>query len=182
MKFLSPESALYLYESTICPCMEYCCHVGAGAPNCYLELLDKLQKWICRTCCFSWTIGSLSKCVQLRFFQLKFFFNFFYRYYLVDVLQNCLDWFHFLFFRGRSTRYSDRLHDFSVTIPRCYKNVYVNNFFRTARLWNSLPIKCFLLTYDINGFKSRIKRHLLTVDSFWRDFLYALIFLCFFFL
>ena len=24
------------------------------------------------------------------------------------------------FSRGRSTRYSDRLHDFSVTIPRCY--------------------------------------------------------------
>ena len=49
MKFLSPEVALYLYKSTICPCMEYCCHVWAGAPNCYLELLDKLQKRICRT-------------------------------------------------------------------------------------------------------------------------------------
>ena len=49
MKFLSPEVALYLYKSTIQPCMEYCCHVWAGAPSCYLELLDKLQKWICRT-------------------------------------------------------------------------------------------------------------------------------------
>ena len=29
--------------------MEYCCHVWAGAPSCYLELLDKLQKWICMT-------------------------------------------------------------------------------------------------------------------------------------
>ena len=29
--------------------MEYCCHVWAGAPSCYLELLDKLQKRICRT-------------------------------------------------------------------------------------------------------------------------------------
>ena len=48
MKFLSPEVALYLYKSTICPCMEYCCHVWAGAPSCYLELLDKLQKQICR--------------------------------------------------------------------------------------------------------------------------------------
>ena len=48
MKFLSPEVALYLYKSTICPCMEYCCHVWAGAPICYLELLDKLQKQICR--------------------------------------------------------------------------------------------------------------------------------------
>ena len=27
MKFLSPEGALYLYKSTIQPCMEYCCHV-----------------------------------------------------------------------------------------------------------------------------------------------------------
>ena len=40
MKFLSPEVALYLYKSTIHPCMEYCCHVWAGAPSCYLELLD----------------------------------------------------------------------------------------------------------------------------------------------
>ena len=41
MKFLSPEVALYLYKSTIRPCVEYCCHVWAGAPSCYLELLDK---------------------------------------------------------------------------------------------------------------------------------------------
>ena len=43
MMFLSPEVALYLYKSTIRLCMEYCCHVWAGAPSCYLELLDKLQ-------------------------------------------------------------------------------------------------------------------------------------------
>ena len=49
MKFLSPEVPLYLYKSTIRPCMEYCCHVWAGARSCYLELLDKLQKRICRT-------------------------------------------------------------------------------------------------------------------------------------
>ena len=49
MKILSPEVAQYLFKSTICPCMEYCCHVWAGAPSCYLELLDKLQKRICRT-------------------------------------------------------------------------------------------------------------------------------------
>ena len=49
MKFLSPEVALYLCKSTIYPCMEYCCHVWAGAPSYYLELLDKLQKRICRT-------------------------------------------------------------------------------------------------------------------------------------
>ena len=47
-KFLSPDVALHLYKSTIHPCMDYCCHICAGAPSCYLEL-DKLQKRICRT-------------------------------------------------------------------------------------------------------------------------------------
>ena len=49
MEFLSPEVALYLYKSTIQPCMEYCCHTWDGAPSCYLDLLDKLQKRIGRT-------------------------------------------------------------------------------------------------------------------------------------
>ena len=48
-EFLSLEVAPYLYKSTIWSCMEYCCHVWAGAPNCYLELLDKLQKQTRRT-------------------------------------------------------------------------------------------------------------------------------------
>ena len=34
------------------------------------------------------------------------------------------------------------------------------------KLWNSLLIKCFPLTYDLSGFKSRINRYLLTVGSF----------------
>ena len=44
---------------------------------------------------------------------------------------------------GRSTRYCDRLHDFSVTIARCYKDVYVNSFFLAQLdsgilcLWNA---------------------------------------------
>ena len=51
--FLSPEVALYLYKSIIRPCMEYCCHVWAGALICYFELLDKLQDFRSFTCCFS---------------------------------------------------------------------------------------------------------------------------------
>ena len=38
--------------------------------------------------------------------------------------------------------------------------------FLTQLLWNSLPIECFPLTYNLNGFNSRINRHLLTVGSF----------------
>ena len=70
MKFLSPEVALHLYKSTIRPCMEYCCHVWAGAPNCYLELLDKLQKRIHRTVSPSLaaSLEPLAKCGQLKSF------------------------------------------------------------------------------------------------------------------
>ena len=48
MEFISHEVALYLYKSTIPLCMEYYCHVWAGAPSCYLDFLDKLQILICR--------------------------------------------------------------------------------------------------------------------------------------
>ena len=49
MKFHSSEVALYLYESNIRPCIEYSCH---GAPNCYLTMLDELQKWYLRMLAF----------------------------------------------------------------------------------------------------------------------------------
>ena len=48
IKYLSPEVALCI-SINLLPCMDYCCHFWAGAPMCYLELLDKLQKQICRT-------------------------------------------------------------------------------------------------------------------------------------
>ena len=44
MKFLSPEFAFCLNKSTIHPFMEYFCHISAGDPSRYLELLGKLQK------------------------------------------------------------------------------------------------------------------------------------------
>ena len=91
----------------------------------------------------------------------------FYRYYIGRCSSELAQLVPLSFSRGRSTCFSDRLHDFSVTITRCYKDVYVKSFFpRTAKLWDSLPIECFHLTYDLRGFNSRINRHPLTVGSF----------------
>ena len=155
MKFLSPEVALYLCKSTIRPCMEYCCQAWPGTPSCYLEMLDKIQKRICKT------VGpSLNAYHRRNVASLSLF----YRCYFGRCSSELAQLVPLPFSRGRSTRYSDRLHDFSVTIPRCYKSVYFNSFFpHTARLWNSLPIECFPLTYNLNDFKSRINVHLLTV-------------------
>ena len=163
MKFLSPEVALYLYKSTIRPCMEYCCQVWAGAPSCYLDLLDKLQKRISRI------VGPLlaASLEHLAHRRNVASLSLFYRYYFGRCSSELAQLVPLPFSRGRSTRYSDRLHDFSVTIPRCYKDVYVSSFFpRIAKLWNSLRIECFPLTYDFSGFKFRINRHLLAVGSF----------------
>ena len=154
---------MYLYKSTIRICMEYCCHVWAGAPSCYFELLDKLQKRMCRI------VGpSLATSLELLAYRRNLTsLSLFYRYYFGKCSSELPQLVPLPFSRGRSTRYSDRLHDFCGTIPRCYKDVYVNSFFpRTPSLWNSLPIECFPLTYSLNGFKSRINRPLLTVGSF----------------
>ena len=77
MTFLSPEVVLYLYISTISPCMKYCCHVWAGAPSCYFELLDKIQKPICRA------IGSslAASFEPLAHRQNVASLNLYYRYY-----------------------------------------------------------------------------------------------------
>ena len=34
MKFLFPEVVLYLYKSTVRPCIKCCCHDWSGAPEC----------------------------------------------------------------------------------------------------------------------------------------------------
>ena len=163
MKFLSPEVALYLYKSTIWPCMEYCCHDWAGAPSCYLELLDKLQEWLCRTVGPSFAASLEPLAHRRNVASLRIFC----RYYCSRCSSELAQLVPVPYSQKRSTHYSDRLRDFSVTIPRCYKDVYVNSFFpRTARLWNSLPIESLPLTYDLSGFKSRINRCLLTVGCF----------------
>ena len=132
MKFLSPEVALYLYKSTVCPCIKCCCHIWAGAPCCYLELLDKLQKRICRTVCPSLaaSLEPLAHCQNVASLSL------FYRYYFGSCSSELAQLVPLPSSRMRSTCYSDRFHDFAATIPKRYKDVSVNGFFpRTARIF-----------------------------------------------
>ena len=116
MKFISPEVALYLYKFTIYPCMEYCCHVWAGAPGCYLELLEKLQKLICRTVGpgLAASLEPLGHCRNVASLNLL------YRYFFGRCSSELAQQVPLPFSPGRSICYSDRLHVFSVTIPRCY--------------------------------------------------------------
>ena len=100
-----------------------------------LDLLDKLQKRICGIVgpSLATSIEPLAHCRNVASLSL------FYRYYFGRCSSELAQLVPLPFSRGRFTRYSDRLHDFSVTILRCYKDVYVNSFFPlTARLLNFL--------------------------------------------
>ena len=110
MKFFSPKVALYLCKSTIHPSTEYCCHVWAGAPGCFLELLDKLQKQICRS------VGpSLAASLELLAHHRNVAnLSLFYRYYFGRCFSELVQMVPLPFSRGRSTRYSDR---FMIDLP-----------------------------------------------------------------
>ena len=143
--------------------MEYCCHIWADASSSFLELLDKLQKSRCSTVSpsLSTSLEPLAHCRRVASL------GYFYRYYFGRCSSEQAQLVLLPFSWGRSTSYSDRSHDFSVTIPRCWDYVYINSFFScTIRIWNCLPVECFPLTYDLNGFKSIINGHLLVVGSF----------------
>ena len=138
MKFLSREVALYLYKSIIRPCMKYCCHLWAGAPNCYLELLEKLQKRICRAVGLS-LAGSLEPLVSR---QNVACLSLFYRYFFGRFSSGLAQLVPLPYSRGRSTHYSDTFHDFSVSIPRCYKDFSIVSFLAQLDsgiicLWNA---------------------------------------------
>ena len=84
--------------------MEYFCHIWVGAPCCYLELLVKLQKRICRT--FD---SSLAASFQhLAHCQNAATLSLFYRYCFGICLSELVP---LPYSRGRSTRYSDWLLD-----------------------------------------------------------------------
>ena len=86
--------------------MEYCCHVWAGAPSCCLELLYKLQKRICMT------VGpSLAASLELLAYRRNVpALSLFYRHYFGRCLSELAKLAPLPYSRGRSTRYSDRLH------------------------------------------------------------------------
>ena len=114
---LGPGVALYLYKFIIRSCMEYCyhCHIWAGAPSSYLELLGKQQKQIYRT------VGYVGPLVHRRNGANL---SLFYTYYFGNWL-NC---FHFFIVDGGLLVV---LIDCMILMSPflCYEDVYVNSFF-----------------------------------------------------
>ena len=87
-----------MYKLTIRPCMEYCCHVWASAPSCYLELLDKLKNG--NACTVGLLIASSLEPLGHRRNVISLSLDYVYEYYLVDVHLERLNWLHFILLEG----------------------------------------------------------------------------------
>ena len=90
-------------------------YIWAGAPSCYWELLDKLQKRIRRIA------GPLLAAYLEPLAHRKNVagLSLFYWYYFGTCSSELAQPVPLPYSQRRSTHYSDRLHDFSVTIARC---------------------------------------------------------------
>ena len=123
--------------------MEYCCNAWNNALSCYFEMLDKQQKQMSKT------VGLLlaASPEPLSHHRNVASKSFPCRYYFGRCSSELAQLVPPPYSGARSTRYSDRLHDFSDIISRCYKDIYVISFFpSTERPWNALSKECFALT------------------------------------
>ena len=132
MKCISTEVTLYFCKSTIRPCIEYFCHVWAGAPSCYLKLLDKRQKRICRTVGPSLAI-SLEPLTRRNVASL--IKSFLIGITLVDVHLNWLNWFLFFFLE----------RDLLVILINCM--IFLSPFLDVTRM-SSMSTVSFLAELD----------------------------------
>ena len=77
--------------------MKYCCDVEAFTPSCYFELLDKLQKQMCRTA-GPLLAASFEPLAHHRNIASLSLFYWYYFDITLNVHLNWLNWFHFLIF------------------------------------------------------------------------------------
>ena len=97
-----------------------------------MDILDKIQKRVGRNVGPTLAVSPESLGQHRNVARVSLF----YRYYFDRCLSELSVSVPYSY---RSTRYSERLRDFPVTVSRCYKNVYFNSVFsRTARLWHFL--------------------------------------------
>ena len=160
MKFSSLEVAMYLYKSTIGPHMEYYCHAWAGAPSCYLEMLDYKKEYVGLLVLHLLPLWNHWLIIQMEP-ELVFSIGI----TLVDVHLNWSNWLHFLILkRGLLVILKDCMNFLPPFLDVIRMSISTVSFL--AQLDSlSLPIECFPLNYDLNGFKSRINWHLLSVGS-----------------
>ena len=156
--YLTPESILYLYKATIRPCMEYCCHLWAGAPAHILNLLDRIQNRVCNMIGPQLSLKLQPLSHRRNVASLSLFYKYFHGHCSAELERLVPSRKVF----PCDTRLAARAHEFTVDEPLITKDYRRTSFFpRTSSLWNSLPAECFPTTYNLQSFKSSVNKHLI---------------------
>ena len=162
---MDPEVALFFYKSVIRLYIEYCCHVWAGTPRCYLNML--LHKRVFRT-----VIPSLSASLEHLTHYRNVALSLSYRYYFSRSSHKLAKMIWLLILEGFPLAILLGCMIF-LSPFRDFISMSMSTVSFLAQL-DSSPAECFPLTYGLNGFKSRVNRYFLSAGSFSTDFLFAL--------
>ena len=156
-RYLSPESILYLFNATIRPLMENCCHLWAGAPKTHLQLLDRVEKRAKNL------MGQqlANKLLPLSVGRDVASLSLFYRYYFGKCSSALCENVPKPKVFSRNTRRANPLTCYHVNIERTRTQGRSQSFLvRTGHLWNQLPSSCFPAQYNLDSFKKRVNKFL----------------------
>ena len=146
--------AYSLTNGEIRPSLEYCSHIWGGASKSTLCLLDKVQSRAIRLI----NNSNLNKSLQpLSHRHLVGDLSIFYRYLHGHCSREIMDTIPVPLRHVRTTRSSTHSRPFQVSLPNPRTLPHKSSFIpRTCNLWNVLPSSCFLESYNLPSFKSKI--------------------------
>jgi hypothetical protein len=160
-RYFTPENLLTLYKATIRPTLEYCSHIWGAAPPTTLALLDSVQRRAIRLINKPALTNNL---VPLDHRRKVGDLSLFYRYFHADCSAEIASIMPPPASFVRSTRMSQQSHPLTVKEITHRTSHFKSSFIpRTSRLWNALPKAVFPDTYNLQSFKSKVHKHLLTI-------------------
>ena len=158
--YSSSTLLLALYKSLVRPHLEYCSHIWAGAAECHLELLNKIQRRATRL------VGNANLTFQLaplNAHRRVGFLFLFYRFYHGHCANSIAELMPRPAEIGRPLRNREAWHPYRVDLCRSRTVTSQSRFIaRTSQEWNLLSCSVFLPEYDLQSFKSKINKDIMT--------------------
>jgi len=158
--YFSSTQLLALYKSLVRPYLEYCSFIWAGAAECHIKLLNKIQRRATRL------VGDANLTSQLAPLNARrrvASLSLLYRYYHGHCANSIAELMSRPAEIGRLLRKREAWHPHRVHLCRARTVASQSSFIvRTSREWNFLPCSVFPPEYDLQFFKSKVNKHIMT--------------------